>query len=1667
MINTFENGMVVDAIPELQPPGTYIKALNAVSASGEYLTSGLITEESNKLVATLGAEIVGKSYIKERHQTLYFTADDTIYLVNNDDNAVTNVVSASEFGCTWNFAKCEFLYGEFKYFNACNELHVYWSSDCTFHVVNIDEMLNPARKAAVLEENDCTYFDIFRCICGPRVSALPTLNSGGTLEGGAYNFAIQLTDYDGNETNVFDLSHTVIVETENNVPGEAGINSIRLHIDNLDKRYTTAIIYVTKRTGDGIQTFEKLESLSYGDQGLTYTYYGQKGELVDVSTITNKSKAYLRGQDIIQKDGRLFFYNLKNEKNLNYQKYANQIQVEWVEYEVSMEQQLRYHFPSLMRGEVYAIGIVWNYCDGTHSHVFHIPAGVAGSGGGGNNGGSGGSDDGATDTPTPQQAPAGDNYNPIQMSAFSTTDQFDRKRDPANKEDRPNEYDTLEEAISTDIDNIDTTETNMIAAAACDDCDCEGGTCGEGTQAMTNDLPDMSNTVQNQMELLADLLIDNKDPQVNQTGGLKAAIQRLLDAVKNREYITRKRPTLSYSDPNPGTGGVLSLGEVQPFGEEATAKSVRGDNWVDSLGNNLTEQVPKLIDSGATEVYESVREYGRAKDCDGNRFYPEGNVKHHRIPLRPHFVSHQNGVVNKFQPENYEYAHTYTRPIGLRLKGIHIPTEDELPKPLCPNNPFKVVYVERTDHNKSVFAKGWANQCFEGLANGKRHAFGRHGVNSKHTVDRFISAGADGTSRLGEEASRAIYLFHSPDTDLDKSYLPITHVRPELDLRGSGWLHELYAEGRAPEDSWAGFKVDQRGARISNNLNHYTIASGENIVAEGISYAPGDSVVTSGSGLAIPLMNRYRESSVYFQLASFLSGSAPDNSFPGGVLDHFGPTMCNAPYVALVRELEDQYGSVEGLRYAELGLKATLAHANGATTIEGICGDVWIGPYSKKRTSYVSNKQGDFFNVPAKPGSECRERSWCDSPADNIDQYLGLDFYPTKLPESGDKYDPKNYAGLHTINGDACGGAVSRDFADAAAQAGSESDWYWPRVLKGLVHCVVESSINPSLRQTGNADNGEVWYPKLKDMYLDSSMGHPWEESFLNRFYCKIEQPSKKQLAKKALIRSVLNLILPAGFVLTPLAIDGAFDMTAWPWVYSGVTGLWTVALFMFTNSKLNEMFGIKGCKRDEEGGDLDDSIVQWEDNYSRYALAYSSVNDIEAHYAFPLPYNTCDCDDCNKGDMHGRDRQLNNEIYYSNKQNLDSEIDAYKNVRINNYNEVPTHYGHIQRLFIQNNNLFIHTNAGYVLASLTEGLVAQDIASQQAGNGSLLNEPRLVFEGVAEGFAGTQHPNASINTPFGYFSIDEKAGKLYRFNGSPEEISAYGLFNHFKEKLQFCSPTECFDEKTSGDVHYSMGWDNRYNRLLLTKYDGDVCSSWTVSYTPIGVADEGGGARGKWLSFHSYIPQDYAWNREKLYSIRGAEIWEHNVKNSYLNFYGETKPFMVEFSATDGREFEFNYLTLNTIAEKYNPASKTLIRDLDITFNKMSVENTTQGTGTLPIVHASDDKGKRKSQREFIVSNPGKITLFKNGRYWNTNEPMDLVKSECKYEPLRFQECECEDIDNINESIFDCSILKTQNFENRRLWDNHLIYRYTFDNANDVRLIFLNHTTHTDNDAK
>jgi hypothetical protein len=1248
----------------------------------------------------------------------------------------------------------------------------------------------------------------------------------------------------------------------------------------------------------------------------------------------------------------------------------------------------------------------------------------------------------------------------------------------------PNQETNTENKNDRFQDNIqdwDTAVNDMVEAGKCDDCqepwccepetgaclecdsnntNCDG--CQKDEEAYANDVPNFEDIIGSHTDEFIYGAKD-EDPNYDQYT-FKTAAERLIEEVENAEYRVIKRESFNISisaadGSNPDTnipseipdptlideptsrGFGESRGTVPPAEavNQKQPESDWSDEYTDARGNYLLDETPKVVGRIAPKKVFSQEKYPDSVDCDGEYLYGSlrnTNVQLFRTPtadISKIVVPTATGVPSQNSTTDPISA-VKIRLLGIEVKNIPQPREEDLPKPLCGNNPYSIVMVPRDEVNSTVQAKGIMFGTFEGQANGETITYLRHGANSRCNVDRWVEdrRGSSVPSRKGNSLEGPGIAFYGLDTAIGRVGLSGRTLRTELRFDGQGYRYGLYEKGIEPTEGLTGRRVDQRGARQYINLNVPKNQFGEHTL-NAVGYLNADEV-TEVSGATNKVSTKHRESCVY--LESSYKISPTDSSFTSDTMNH----NCPIPdafgiYGAIVRELPDQYGSVTGMTFIKTGLEGRSFNSS----YKGVIGDTFIGPYSFVRKGFVSDKVGNTFATPE------RERTVCDSPNDLLLQKFGLDFYPTQLPINGDRSDAKNWAG----------GYQDRTYADRPYLSPPNDDYYYPKVQKTLITTWIESRINPWYRATGMTDPkelGEVYYPKLKGLELDSAYTigkHPWEKSFLNRFYYRLDQPSVAQLLRKYLIKAFVGLLIPM------IGLDKLSDITG---VVDGVSTLMVGPIFvaywymmkkiLTRDDYLDNMLGIPSCKTDAAGGETDQFLENFEDNYHAYNYDHSKLNTFNVYQAMPANYNTCDCDDC-------LNDETTNEIFYSEKQIQGSPIDFYKQFKALSFLRLNADVGKLTKLVNVSGDFFAHTTDFLIPIKFKNASIESNVGTIILGGDKILEEPTPYFEGVFEGFAGNTDPNAAINTNIGYIFIDRQARKLYIFNGkAPTAASSIGLDRLFKEHLDFCELSSCHDEKTESGTYYSLGFDPIYNRVLVTKKELNSEHSFTISL-------DVSGDKPSWISFHDYIPQDYLWDRRNLYTLKDKSIYLQNANEGvYRTFYGTEYPSEIEFVALgDTESFVYQDTFINSEAEIGD------VKNIDDTFNKIAAYNTTEGTGTRPVKIYGDNADTRLNPSD-EYSETGEIKLHKVKRGFRFNNLKDNVKTNCGNQPLVIKD-KCIPIERINEDIFSCLPDQRRNYRGKVLQDDHITYRLTYDKNPNVLLRLLTVKTNANKEIR
>ena len=777
-------------------------------------------------------------------------------------------------------------------------------------------------------------------------------------------------------------------------------------------------------------------------------------------------------------------------------------------------------------------------------------------------------------------------------------------------------------------------------------------------------------------------------------------------------------------------------------------------------------------------------------------------------------------------------------------------------------------------------------------------------------------------------------------------------------------------------------------------------------------------------------MNRHRESSVYIQTTDSLPDltrsafANRDQSFVGDGMDHSVPVKnAAAVYGGLIRELENQYGSMISQSYVDLGLIA-----NGfQETIGGPVGDIHIGLYSVRRTSYVSNKVGPANFTGTYNGISRPLKLFGNSDILIFDILSYSN--PHELPESGDTNAGKNYSNLHK----------GRDW-DAASEIGNtEQETYFPKFQKTLVHFWTESEVSPYLRKIGEGE-GEVYYPQLKQLDIDSKLGTGnWEQGYLNRLYWEVVQPSISQQFKKSMLKALVNIIVPMVGVTELADINSDMELTATLAASPIFVGLWFVLnKFLLNPDFLNKLVGIRPGISDDEGGEKDSYVRQFEDNYHEYNLDYSRVNMFNPSYGMGSVYNTCDCGD-----------DTSNEIFYSDRQVTNSSWDAYKSFKSNNYLALPATSGSLVKLFTNTSgSLYAHTTDSIFPIQFNNNSIPTQLGQILMGTGDLLSAPQALSGGLDEGYAGLQYHNQSVDTPVGYFFVDSKSNTPYLFGQQLEPLTyTKGMFGFFRDFLSFCEEEVCRDERIVEGSDIIMGYDGKTKRLLITKKESiqGVKMSWTLSYSLL---------TQKWRSFHDYIPQDYLWSRKDMLTLtKGNEVWLHNnSKNSFQKFYGEYKPVVLDFIHTNLYPKELNHIEVKTEFTEIVTEATGLIKKLynrRKTFTSIWLRTSFQSTSEMDIVpyHFDEDDQDTNNLLENLRDDEKTIRASLVKKKWRLNEFHDFTVDK----NLSLDICEeCILLEQPNEENEDSDqALKNQNFKHLLIEDEYYKIRLTL-NAED-----------------
>ena len=247
---------------------------------------------------------------------------------------------------------------------------------------------------------------------------------------------------------------------------------------------------------------------------------------------------------------------------------------------------------------------------------------------------------------------------------------------------------------------------------------------------------------------------------------------------------------------------------------------------------------------------------------------------------------------------------------------------------------------------------------------------------------------------------------------------------------------------------------------------------------------------------------------------------------------------------------------------------------------------------------------------------------------------------------------------------------------------------------------------------------------------------------------------------------------------------------------------------------------------------DFDDvpSVMAKQEIFNRYKLDYSSYNIEIPSYQLPSTFDFCSS--CSES--------FPNTLFYS-EVSLDSQDqDFYKLFIINSFKSIPSYTGEITNMFVKNSDLYIHTEHNLWKVSVAPQTMKTNADTIEVGQGEFLErDPIKLFNNEdAYSRGGTLDKFTSIFAMGDYMWFDRNSKSVLKLGDGIKSISDAGMSKWFSKNSEVSLDTQ-FRNLTglpypykgtscNTNVGYIAAIDPEHDRYMLTKRDYELLPSVT-----------------------------------------------------------------------------------------------------------------------------------------------------------------------------------------------------------------------------------------------
>lgn len=353
----------MDAQKQEQPPQTYPYGKNGI------WFRNAIRNEPGFSFSSVNIPYTHMGTIETDTYPIVFSTDNTnsaYGFFDVDKDVYTPIDNDSAKAYKYNFNTEYPIKGEARR-NYKNDIEVAW-----FDRLNSPKFANTNELGTTIND-----FQLFPQSVPPKVTL--TMNAGGNLGMGSYAVAIKYLKKDGTATPYSTLSSPLIATSDNwsTIPGSNTGKALTIDLTEVDTRFDTMIIAIVQSQNNILVAYELPELPVAATVSFIYTG-SEIFQQITLDEVLTPAGFYENVGAMTQLNDQLFMANVKEEADIDWQKYANLVQIRWKSELATVVASPNIPLTSgkqrgFMHEEVYCFYMVLKLNNGRNSQAFIIP----------------------------------------------------------------------------------------------------------------------------------------------------------------------------------------------------------------------------------------------------------------------------------------------------------------------------------------------------------------------------------------------------------------------------------------------------------------------------------------------------------------------------------------------------------------------------------------------------------------------------------------------------------------------------------------------------------------------------------------------------------------------------------------------------------------------------------------------------------------------------------------------------------------------------------------------------------------------------------------------------------------------------------------------------------------------------------------------------------------------------------------------------------------------------------------------------------------------------------------------------------------------------------------------------------------------------------------------